>query len=106
MIFQLGPAMLDAFVLSIVSREDTYGYQLSQEIKTVVCLKESTLYPVLRRLLEAGYLEAYDKPYQGRNRKYYRLTAAGRNQLYYCQDEWEIFKRNADRIIMGGNTDE
>ncbi|MEG0369169.1 MAG: helix-turn-helix transcriptional regulator, partial [Hungatella sp.] len=46
--------MLDTFVLAIISRQDTYGYLISQEIKKVIDLKESTLYPVLRRLQEAG----------------------------------------------------
>ena len=51
MVYQLGSALLDAFVLAIVSKGDAYGYQISQEIKTVVNLKESTLYPVLKSCL-------------------------------------------------------
>ena len=50
MIFQLGSALLDACVLAILDRGDTYGYVLTQNVKEIVDISESTLYPVLRRL--------------------------------------------------------
>ena len=50
MIFQIGSALLDACVLSVLEREDMYGYILTQNVKEVVDISESTLYPVLRRL--------------------------------------------------------
>ena len=46
MAFQLGSALLDACVLAIVMREDTYGYKLTQEVKQIMNVSESTLYPV------------------------------------------------------------
>ena len=56
MAFQLGSALLDACVLAIVMREDTYGYKLTQEVKQIMNVSESTLYPVLRRLQKDGLL--------------------------------------------------
>ena len=50
MMFQLGSALLDACVLAVLSREDTYGYVLTQSVRNIVEISESTLYPVLRRL--------------------------------------------------------
>ena len=50
MIFQLGSALLDACVLAVLSEEDAYGYSLTQRVKSVLDISESTLYPVLRRL--------------------------------------------------------
>lgn len=46
MTFQLGSALLDACVLATLNREDTYGYVLTQSVKAVVEISESTLYPV------------------------------------------------------------
>ena len=57
MTFQLGSALLDACVLATLHKEDTYGYRLTQEVKVVMSVSESTLYPVLRRLMREGYLE-------------------------------------------------
>ena len=53
MIFNTGAALLDAIVLSVVSRdkEGTYGYKITQDVQAVISVSESTLYPVLRRLL-------------------------------------------------------
>ena len=48
--FQLGSVLLDACVLAVVMKEDTYGYKLTQEVKQIMDVSESTLYPVLRRL--------------------------------------------------------
>ena len=44
--------LLDTIVLAVVGREETgtYGYKITQEVRTVLDLSESTLYPVLRRL--------------------------------------------------------
>ena len=54
MVFNTGSALLDAIVLSVVSRDvnGTYGYRITQEVRAVLDISESTLYPVLRRLLK------------------------------------------------------
>ena len=52
MVFNTGAALLDAIVLAVVSHEaeGTYGYKITQEVRLVIEISESTLYPVLRRL--------------------------------------------------------
>ena len=51
MVFNTGAALLDAIVLAVVSHEleGTYGYKITQEVRLVIEISESTLYPVLRR---------------------------------------------------------
>lgn len=92
--------MLDVLVLSIILEEDAYGYMISQEIKKVVNLKESTLYPVLKRLQEAGFLVTYDQPFQGRNRKYYHITVAGRKHQKINIENWKAFRDKIDDIVL------
>lgn len=77
MTFQIGSVLLDACVLAILAKEDTYGYRLTQQIKETLGVSESTLYPVLRRLQKEELLETYDVAVMGRNRRYYRLTDEG-----------------------------
>lgn len=105
MVFQLGSALLDACVLSVLSTQDAYGYTLTQQVKAVIDISESTLYPVLRRLQKEHYLETYDQPYQGRNRRYYRLTPSGREKCAEYQKEWNRFKGSIDQLL-GGKADE
>lgn len=102
MAFQLGAAMLDACVLAVVMQGDAYGYKLTQEVKQVMDVSESTLYPVLRRLQRDGYLETYDKPFQGRNRRYYTVTPAGRIQFNQFYHQWNSFRDKIDEIMNGG----
>ncbi|MGN0369173.1 MAG: PadR family transcriptional regulator [Butyrivibrio sp.] len=101
MIFQLGSALLDACVLAILNKEDTYGYILTQNVKEIVDISESTLYPVLRRLQKDNCLRTYDKAYQGRNRRYYAITDLGRKRLEYYLTEWNDYKEKLDHILLG-----
>ena len=62
MVFNTGAALLDAIVLAVVSQEEegTYGYKITQDVRKVIEISESTLYPVLRRLQKDECLEVYD----------------------------------------------
>lgn len=100
--FQISSTLLDACVLAVLSREDTYGYMLTQTIKEVMEISESTLYPVLRRLQREGYLTTYDQPFQGRNRRYYTLTEEGKKKYGQYQKDWKIYKIQVDRLMCGG----
>lgn len=102
MVFQLGAGLLDACVLAVLNDGDTYGYVLTQRIKEVLDISESTLYPVLRRLQKDACLITYDQPYQGRNRRYYSITDYGRANLQKAQQEWKIYKKKVDSILLEG----
>jgi len=106
MSYQLGPSMMDALVLSILYNNDAYGYLISQRIKKIASLKESTLYPVLKRLLEAGFLDTYDQQFQGRNRKYYRITPRGKEKYLCALEEWNIYKEKLEQILFRKDADE
>jgi PadR family transcriptional regulator PadR len=99
MVFPVSSALLDALVLSVVASEDTYGYKITQEITAAIEMSESTLYPVLRRLLKSGALTSYDKEYLGRNRRYYRITAEGKTLLADYRNVWIDYKSQIDDII-------
>ena len=101
MVFTAGSALLDAIVLSAVSKEGTYGYKITQEVREVMDVSESTLYPVLRRLQKDDYLETYDMEFQGRNRRYYKITANGMILLDKYRTEWNIFSKGINKILMG-----
>ena len=103
MAFPMSAQLLDACVLAIASGGDTYGYELTQQIKRGFEVSESTLYPVLRRLLNGALLDVYDQPFQGRNRRYYRITPMGQERLKEYQMEWAAFRTAIDAILLGGD---
>lgn len=92
---------LDICVLSLLEAEDTYGYVVTQELKEKLDVSESTLYPVLRRLEKNGYLGTYDKSFQGRNRRYYTITKAGKEELKIMRGAWTSYKKQMDSILGG-----
>ena len=106
MVFNTGAALLDAIVLAVVSKEPdgTYGYKITQEVRQVIELSESTLYPVLRRLQKDACLIAYDQEYGGRNRRYYKVTEQGVVQLNLYREEWEIYSSKISMILRGGSS--
>ena len=101
MVFNTGAALLDAIVLAVVSKkaEGTYGYKITQDIREVIDISESTLYPVLRRLMKDECLEVYDLAIDGRNRRYYKITEKGRVQLNLYQGEWIKYSGKITKIL-------
>ena len=102
MVFTAGSALLDAVVLSVVSLEGTYGYKITQDVRQVLQVSESTLYPVLRRLQKDDCLETYDQEYAGRNRRYYKVTEKGMAQLNLYRIEWKNYSGKISRLFEGG----
>lgn len=103
MIFNTGSALLDAIVLAVVSKEPdgTYGYKITQDVRTAIEISESTLYPVLRRLQKEECLEVYDLEFGGRNRRYYKITDKGMAQLRLYYVEWEVYIKKINDIMEG-----
>ena len=106
MVFNTGAALLDAIVLAVVSKEQngTYGYKITQDVRKAIDVSESTLYPVLRRLQKDECLEVYDRQFDGRNRRYYKVTERGMAQLYLYQSEWKKYSGKINEIFEGGVT--
>ncbi len=101
MIFHTGAALLDAIVLAVVAkdRDGTYGYRITQDVRTVLSVSESTLYPVLRRLQKEEYLETYDKEFGGRNRRYYKLTDSGEEKMTEYAIEWRVYSEKINGLF-------
>lgn len=96
----------DLLLLSLISEGDMYGYEIISELEKksdkIFQFKEGTLYPILHRLENGGYLKSYKKKGDaGRQRKYYQITRLGKEQLLEEKKEWEIFSESINTIIVG-----
>ena len=95
-------------ILSLLTREDMYGYQLVQEMNRQsdgrLVTQEGSLYPVLYRLLEQGYISDR-KVLVGKwmNRIYYHLEPAGEVYLRGLIEEYTAVTEGVFQIIRGGN---
>ena len=86
---QLKRGLLDVCVLAAIKNEDSYGYQIIKDTKPYVEISESTLYPILRRLEAAELLTVRSAEHNGRLRKYYHITDAGRKRIETFKNEWK-----------------
>ena len=102
MAFKIESSLLDACALAILSRGDTYGYEITQEMKSAIMISESTLYPVLRRLQKEGYCVTYDQPHQGRNRRYYQITEEGKRKLSEYHKDWVVYRKAIETLLFDG----
>ncbi len=85
-------------ILTIISANETYGYDIIQRVKAAsdnkMVWKDGTLYPVLHKLEKGGYIESYWKVGDsGRKRKYYRINEDGKKELDAKKENW-IFMNN------------
>lgn len=91
-------------LLTLLQEKDYYGYEIIKELKArsqnVFQFKEGTLYPVLHRMENQGFVKSYRAQAEnGKERKYYRITEAGKAQLAEEKREWEIFRNSVERVI-------
>ena len=86
---QLKRGLLDVCVLAEIKNEDSYGYKIIKDMKPYIELSESTLYTILKRLEAADMLTVRSAEHGGRLRKYYHITAAGKQRIEDFKDEWQ-----------------
>ena len=91
-------------VLSLLKDGDKYGYEMVEELakrsNDTFQLKEGTLYPLLHGLEREKFVVSYTRQTPGgRERKYYRLTHSGREQLEYKEKEWQLFSEKVNAVL-------
>lgn len=85
---QLKRGVLDACVLAVLRRGESYGYRLVRDVGELIDVSESTLYPILRRLEGGGLVTVRSAEHNGRLRKYYRITPNGEARVQAFLSEW------------------
>lgn len=83
-------------VLGILARAPSYGYEIvkrvNEEADGVFTWQEGTVYPVLHKLEKDGFVRSqWQEAETGRRRKYYYITARGRESLAEGAREWQGF---------------
>ncbi|MBE6959579.1 MAG: PadR family transcriptional regulator [Ruminococcaceae bacterium] len=91
-------------ILSLLKDGDKYGYEmvetLAKRSDDTFQLKEGTLYPLLHALEKEKLVESYSKTApNGRERKYYRLTKSGLEQLKSKEKEWRLFSEKVNAVL-------
>ncbi|MGW8483260.1 PadR family transcriptional regulator [Microbacterium sp. NPDC055903] len=98
---QMRKGVVEYCVLGLLSREPMYGWQLAEALTQAGLIASiGTLYPLLGRLRDNGWVSTFDQPgASGPVRKYYRLTEAGIAQLAQFRAHWTPFARVVTGIV-------
>ena len=97
---QLKKGALDLCVLALLSRGDSYAYEIASRLSDTIGMGEGTIYPLMRRMQSDGLVETYlVESSAGPSRKYYRLTPAGKASFETQKDAWRSFAGAVQSIL-------
>jgi len=99
---QVRKGLLELCVLGLIARGPRYGYDIVQDLAAAAPLAaaEGTVYPLLRRLKQSGWVETYwQESEAGPPRQYYRVTAAGRRALQQMRRGWRALVDAVDSYV-------
>ena len=99
---QLKKGLLEVCVLVSLKKEESYGNTIISDISPYIEVSESTLYPILKRLEATGCLTTRSKEHNGRLRKYYMITEAGKRRIRESIYDLDELKRVYDFIYREG----
>ncbi|MBQ5929615.1 MAG: PadR family transcriptional regulator [Clostridia bacterium] len=98
---QLKKGLLEVCVLASIREEESYGYKIISAVAPYIEISESTLYPILRRLEGCGAVTTRTEAYNGRLRKYFRITDIGRAKIKEFEDTMYEFNKISEFILRG-----
>jgi PadR family transcriptional regulator PadR len=97
---QYKKGVLELCVLAMLSREDRYGYDVSEALSQRIDLSDGAVYPMLRKLKSDGLVTTYlSEDSGGPPRKYYRLTESGREAYLAAKIEWLTLVQNVGELL-------
>lgn len=99
---QMRKGALEMAALASLSEGRLYGLEIIRylERESQLVLAEGTIYPILNRLKADGLLTSkWVEAEAGHPRKYYSLTAAGRQRLLQMAEAWIVFSRGLSRLL-------
>ena len=99
---QLKKGALELCVLALLSKHDSYAYEIASQLSDSIGMGEGTIYPLMRRLQTDRLVETYlvESP-SGPSRKYYRLTEAGKSSFSSQKTAWSSFSGAVESILGG-----
>ncbi len=103
---QYKKGVLELCVLSLLSSKDQYGYDVSETLSAQIDISDGTVYPILRKLKAEGLVTTYlSEASGGPPRKYYTLTALGRERYQSDKRDWLQFVEDVKCLLEEHNND-
>jgi PadR family transcriptional regulator, regulatory protein PadR len=98
---------LPLLILHVLAASPRHGYGIAKEIRSgsgnVLNISEGTLYPMLHDMEKRGFIDAIEQTVNGRLRRCYRLTDAGRRELANQTAEWQQYTQAVSQLLEGAS---
>lgn len=100
---QFKKGVLELCAMIILDKSECYGYELITKISESIEISEGTIYPLLKRLKDEGFVTTYlEESQQGPPRKYYKITSIGKKEKEDLLREWEKIVKGVEVLNKGG----
>lgn len=94
-------------MLLSVNKKDKYGYELIEEVSKIVDVNDGTIYPILKRLTNEKYFDTYlVESTEGPPRKYYKMTALGKETMKEQMKVWKEFSTSVNKFVKESENNE
>ncbi|WP_041086195.1 PadR family transcriptional regulator [Jeotgalibacillus soli] len=93
--------VLEGCVLEIISRGETYGYEITQQLRELgfTDVVEGTVYTITMRLEKNNLVDIEKKPSTvGPPRKFYTLNAEGQEKLEIFWGKWDFVSSKINEL--------
>lgn len=100
MVTQLKKGSLEMCVLALIDHQDCYGFEIVEKVSEYIDVSEGSIYPLLRRLTDEGYIKSYmQESKEGPTRKYYFLTEEGKTYFQESYNQWLTFNQQVNALL-------
>ena len=104
---QIRKGSTEVLILTLLAERPMYGYEMAQQLEArsngYFEMKEGLLYPTLHRMQQSGWLSSSWREVEGRRRKYYSVTALGREVLGEQAAEWNVFLEKLQAFLRAND---
>lgn len=94
---------LEMLLLGVLRKQDCYGYEITKLIKKysndLIVIKDGTMYPILYKLLDEGFISSYDKVVSRKLRVYYHIEPSGMEKFNEMVSDYDNMIKGIDNII-------
>ncbi len=105
---QMLKGTLEGCILKVISKKETYGYEISQMLNEYgfADISEGTIYPLLLRLEKNDFIKAkFRQSPVGPKRKYFKISPSGIKELKNFYDNWNELSNAVENLFENGEDD-
>lgn len=99
---QFKQGVIELCILNILKTQPNTGYKIEKTMSSTFRMPEGSIYPLLRQLVNNGFLESYFVEEQDKKKKYFKITEVGILECHKLNKQWKSLTGRVDDLIKEG----